>query len=127
MQLTGQALIDFEKWFWVHPENNESLKSDQLPIIKRAQLKIFYDLTDSMKYGVYVDWFDSVGRNPEIQKFKEIEAKKSGFDNWKQFIECYHRTEPGKRVISKASKESRTKEIEKGNEIYNNKTSGHGS
>lgn len=53
MELTGKAKEDFEKWY---------LKSNDRGVADSAYLLyFFYSLTDSAIYGVYVDFFDSVG------------------------------------------------------------------
>lgn len=63
MELIGQCKIDFGKWFITTfvkefpSENTEGL------LIKTPELVLsnFYISPFSMQYGVYVDWFDSVG------------------------------------------------------------------
>ena len=54
MELTGKAKVDFEKWF------DDTHKHTMLLWGESVENTGFYELTDSMKYGVYVDWFDSV-------------------------------------------------------------------
>jgi hypothetical protein len=81
MILTGKCKEDFEEWMLVN--NNDLLKYSEerySEVISMSQL--FKYLTDSMQYGVLVDFFDSVREKNTRQK-------------------------------------SRTKEIEKANEIYN--------
>ncbi len=118
MKLTGNALIAFEKWFMVKCESEGEYRHF---IITSLQLK-FDNLTNSMKYGVYVDWFDSILffiTNDCISDYCiTIENRDYLYEdeNYRE-INIDERTRP----------EARTKAIEKGNEIYNNKTSGHGT
>ena len=66
MELTGKCKEDFDKWMLI----------DDKVIIKLSDIgynytltksEIFRLLTDSMKYGVYLDYFDSVGLLMEME------------------------------------------------------------
>ena len=99
MKLTGKTKEDFEKWLY----DNDILMG-------------WYSLTESMQYGVYVDWFDSVGIDVELRSpiigYTDFELEyrfyisRKGFDS---FCSIYYKTRP----------EARTKAIDKANEIYN--------
>ena len=96
MELTGKCKEDFEKWFRrINIKNNWLLNS-------------FYKLLQSMQYGVYVDFFDSVG----IDIVDNIDSCANDFRYLSKvdfkFIDA-HNTRP----------EARTAAIEKANEIYN--------
>ena len=54
MKLTGKCKEDFKKWLF-----NRNLLSN-ICIKYEILFFNFYDLTESMQYGVYVDFFDSV-------------------------------------------------------------------
>ena len=106
MKLTGKCKIDFEKWqkaedwFW----NAEMFDADY------TNLELFNELPNSLKYGVYVDYFDSVGIDIDV------------FNNRSQGFYGYRFT--GMRYMKiniKTRQEARTKAIEKANEIYNEK------
>ena len=104
MEITGKCREEFKKWQhdcnWFEDFNiyNENYRN----------IEIFYTLTPSMQYGVYVDFFDSVGINiTDYVRFYEI--------SWSGFVSdiCegkYH---------NKGRQYSRLKAIEKANEIYN--------
>ena len=66
MNLTGKCKIDFEKWL---NSKEEFIKiHDLLNIeIDLRNIYIFDKLNNSMKYGVYLDFFDSVGMMIELQ------------------------------------------------------------
>jgi hypothetical protein len=62
MKLTGKCKEDFEKWFLTTPDS-----------VKYNPLHFFYeDLSEAMKYGVYVDFFDSVEIYIDIIPYFEI-------------------------------------------------------
>ena len=83
MELTGKCKEDFEKW-WVNDWEIHNKSVGELT------LTAWYKLPDSMKYGVFIDYFDSVGLSITIDPLGET-------------------TRP----------EARTSAIEKANEIYN--------
>jgi len=64
MKLTGQCKIDFEEWL-NNPLNHLSGEMHHFNVKKRSFS--FNDLTSSMKWGVYVDFFDSVKIMIELQ------------------------------------------------------------
>ncbi len=100
MKLTGQAKKDFEKWFY---DGRFNIKLDSILAYEGEREEIhlddyFYELDQSMQYGVYIDWFDSVGRAKFIlHKFIKHYSEHRNID------------------------EARDYSIEKENEIYNSK------
>ena len=113
MKLTGQAKEDFEKWF-NRPESEEYDLINNLTNYDQSihePIDHFRSLTASMRYGVYVDWFDSVG----------IQANGTG---WLMFtFSISYEDVSVKRIKGEAYNsrlEARTAAIEKANEIYNN-------
>lgn len=111
--LTGKCKENFEKWY----RECQNRKED-IPSLKSA-MPWFYSLDFSMQYGVYVDFFDSVGIYLELTKF---------YDNWE--CEIWTQKEDVMSIIFDSStignsgkrknrNEARTKAIEKANEIYN--------
>lgn len=58
--LTGQAKIDFEKWLGNQKWFNIYMELEFENTYLNEELFYKY-LPFSMQYGVYVDWFDSVG------------------------------------------------------------------
>lgn len=116
MKLTGKAKEDFEKWYLLDynkkPFNMRTKceLTDPTKADKAFAMNIFYKaIMPSMQYGVYVDWFDSVGIEIEIAKIQALNfwyfMINDSADNPKQ-----HESRP----------EARTAAIEKGFEIYNN-------
>ncbi len=106
MILTGKCKEDFEAWGLVN--NKELLKYSEerySEVIDMSQL--FNYLTDSMQYGLLVDFFDSVGVRVELMKHKLD-------DLWGCYIEGVIQ---GARI--KTRQEARIKAIEKAVEIYN--------
>ena len=104
MKLTGKCLGVFESWWY-------KLKLDE-KIFKGYECVIddFYDSLSSMQYGIYVDFFDSVGI--DIQATSIIEAN---------HIEYVVRVNLSIIELSfKTRHEARTEAIKKANEIYNN-------
>jgi len=103
MELTGKCKEDFEKWFKeFHPffelDSSEWYEDE----------KYWDDLDDSMQYGVYVDFFDSVGSEVYITNGLfdiEIRQNRTLIDRSWGEVATRH--------------EARTKAIEKVNEIYN--------
>ena len=101
MKLTGKCKEDFEKWYLKHI----ILNSEKL--ISNTDVNYFNLLTESMQYGVYVDFFDSCDIDlDEIYKGEEsiiLNKVHHPFLKPKDY-----RTE------------ARISAIEKANEIYNN-------
>lgn len=101
--LTGKAKEDFEKWY----KNTE--------IWEYYQFDEFYEyLSDSMQYGVYVDWFDSVGI------YLEVACMAEGWQSevWLREVDRV-RLDYCNHIENGTRHEARTKAIEKANEIYN--------
>jgi len=109
MELTGNCLKDFWIWYLL-PEQVEKYKTGGL-IGKDAVKKIrFLSMSFTERYGVYVDFFDSVGINTEVVKNHE-----GTFNNW------VGHSYLGAMPSAKTRPEGRISVIEKANEIYNNK------
>ena len=108
MILTGKCKEDFEEWMLIN--NKELLKYSEerySEVISMSQL--FKYLTDSMQYGVLVDFFDSVGLPININCYG------NGFeDEWQ-----YDITTQAEIYNSSTRQEARRQAIEKANEIYN--------
>jgi len=97
MELTGKCKEDFEKW---RKKQNYNVDAPY-----------FYELKYSMQYGVYVDFFDSVGIEIEITKWDE--------DTW-QCLVSNKKTLIADELYDMYSRlEARTAAITKANEIYN--------
>ena len=94
MELTGKCKKDFEKWYY----DNNILGSEDIG----CHIKYFYDLHNSMKYGVFVDFFDEV--NVPVDDIYEREEF---------MIYAMYQDRNNHRP------EVRTATIEKANQIYN--------
>ena len=109
MELTGKAKEQFEEWF-----------EGEYPFIELDSSEEYEDLTywdnfsDSMKWGVHVDFFDSVG--------VEIITPKKTALIWSWHIrDCATIKRINSKLIFTSVKEARTAAIEKANEIVNNR------
>ena len=105
MKLTGKAKEEFEKWF-VESYKNE-INYGRVPMPSTLDRYI-----PSMQYGVYVDFFDSVGVEVDItpqRKFYEYQV------SWSDSDYKYDRTS------KKDRQEAREQAIKKANEIFNNR------
>jgi hypothetical protein len=61
MELTGKAKEQFEKWY------NIEYNKEQYNGVEFPHLDDFNDSPLIMKWGVYVDFFDSVGINVDVE------------------------------------------------------------
>ena len=93
MELTGKCKEEFEKCYLKGVHNEENYH--------RHVITSFYSKSESMQYGVYVDFFDSVG------------IDSSSFSHY-EFYKCNL-----KDTLFKTRLEARTAAIEKANEIFN--------
>jgi hypothetical protein len=106
MKLTGKCKEEFDNW------------RERINHIEGSNL--FYATSKSMQYGVYVDFFDSVGVYIELTPY---------FDSVTEIVLWFFTLED-KRCAhlnshlenkAKTRPEARTKAIDKANEIYNEK------
>jgi hypothetical protein len=104
MRLTGKCKVDFEKWILKGVTKRDGY--DQFI------LKSFYRKNYSMQYGVYVDFFDSVGISIEIIPF-DCGASYYWLINDKEMNSGDTDTRP----------EARTEAINEANQICNEQTS----
>ena len=119
LELTGKCKESFEKWYTKDISDDFIVQVSRGELSKENTLTPFYSLTGSMKYGVCVDYFDSVGLELVVHKFKnkyvasvfvEQEPLRSQLDD--EEIKC------NKKGYN-SRPEARTKAIEKANEIFN--------
>ena len=109
MELTGAAKEAFEKWYIIY---NRSQRKDYGQFAD-VQIKGKFDrCIPSMKWGVYVDWFDSVGMSVNVHgvvmySFKVI----WGLSNGKRFNPF---------IAFNTRHEARTEAIKKASELFNN-------
>lgn len=103
MQLNGQAKQAFEEWL-ITRSNIDCLIRNE-----------FYIFPESMQWGVYQDWFDSVGIYTETPN----KWDKSGYLAYVG-EECINDSNDG-FIPFKIRTEARTVAIEKANEIFNNR------
>jgi hypothetical protein len=119
MMLTGKAKEVFEEWLeisWVKFEDDGAG-------FYMKYIDMFYQTPPSMQYGVYVDWFDSVGVNI-LEGSVEIDKDGNKF----VILICSEGDNISKGKVytalprAKTRHEARTKAIEKANEIYNERS-----
>ena len=109
MKLTGKAKEDFEKWYTM--QNYElDLTTDLSP---HTPVIGFDELDDPMKYGVFVDFFDSV--NIRVDILSAWEETKTGVPilTYRSYLRGEVYGVWGNRT------QSRTAAVEEANEIYN--------
>jgi hypothetical protein len=118
MKLTGKCKESFEKWFTNQANSNRLIfKMFHDRIISPLSINyVVSQLTDSMKWGVYVDFFDSVGLRIDIDS-----ASFFGFDILKKCSEngWYSAYEHESHFNYRS--EVRSISIKKANEIFNSK------
>jgi len=105
MRLTGKAENEFFEWY-----RNTDFKSRNQP-----GLALFYNYCDSMQYGVYLDFFDSVG----IRIVIDMDFENEVYDKFALYIEYKKHCFCNYGMNFKTRKEARTEGIENANEIYN--------
>ena len=106
MELTGKCKVEFEKYWEGITTPAISGELHHFGVVTNFKVGI-KDLTDSMKYGVLVDFFDSVGI--EVNIYCGI------WDN--NFYVCVQKIQ--EEINYTKRPEARTKAIEKANEIFN--------
>ena len=112
MNLTEKCKEEFEKWFsktYSYHGNQSTPPLEKVPYDDIG----FYNYNSSMQYGVYVDFFDSLGIYIQISLY-DIDC-----GNWQGYIESEHYDFRETHYVSR--EETRTSVIEKANEIYNSK------
>lgn len=111
MELTEKSLIDFWNWYLL-PEQRKTYKTDSLRG-KSPAIKIrFLAMSFTERYGVYVDFFDSVGLCLWVYPNGDWIYSIENYNNEKKYSERFY-----------LRKEAIITVIEKANEIYNlNKT-----
>jgi hypothetical protein len=102
MELTGKCKEDFEKWYEL---NYETIG------LRSFYLAGFYEQPETMQYGVYVDFFDSVKMNIIIERRTQ---------NLYLFVIYFSNYYGSGDIPNKQTRpEARTAAIEKANELYN--------
>ena len=109
MRLTGKCKVDFEKWF---------LKDvDTIENYDQYVLRSFLSKGLSMQYGVYIDFFDSVG----IRLIIDMDFENEVYDKFALYIEYKKHCFCNYGMNFKTRQEARTEGVKKANEIYNKK------
>ncbi len=108
MKLSGKAKEKFEEWYCVNVFASYVYKS----YYNLTTEDYFYNQHPSMQYGVYVDFFDSVGIRLSIRNI--------GCNYW-YIINYPNKENKPDRYEGRYSErpETRTKAIEKANELLN--------
>ena len=107
MKLTNKCKLDFQQWFCSN-DNHHGLNDYQISLDKKYRMSLFNQLTPSMQYGVYVDFFDSKGFI--------VEAGRS-MEGYSYFVTT---TTAAYQQFSASNRpEARSQAIIKANELYN--------
>jgi len=101
MKLTGKCKEDFEKW--------RISKKDSY--LKHC---FFEELMPSMQFGVYVDFFDSVG----IRILIDMDFENEVYDKFALYIEYKKNSFCNYGMNFKTRPEARTEAVKRANEIY---------
>lgn len=99
MKLTGKCKEAFENWY----------SSQDL-----WEIKYFYTLNINFRYGVYIDFFQSVGININV-----VINKRGTYNSWCSLIndwDIISRALPTQKCIN----EARTQTVLEANELYKN-------
>jgi hypothetical protein len=112
MELTGKTLKDFWIWYLL-PEQRKAYKTSSLRGVDNVAKIRFLAMSFTERYGVYVDFFDSVFI------YIHIHIKEYGFDIDEVIHECEVFLNSNKVAENLTRPEARTAAIEKANEIYN--------
>ena len=108
MELTGKCKEEFEKWYFKNYVKTTKKFKDLYPHEYSDIYDWFYNLQESMKYGVLEDYFDSVGAYVEILQI----------DQGKEFYWAINDDEMTDGS-EETRPEARTAAIEKANELRN--------
>ena len=115
MELTGKCKEDFERWYILICLKHSLTYYETADHYRKIDLKRYYSFNPSMQYGVYVDFFDSVG---------VIIGENSTFGYaGRQIFRLYvgiNRHQSKVNPHPSTRQEARTEAIKKANEIYNN-------
>ena len=109
MRLTGKCKEDFCYWWVGNPKKIKGVSEAYYNGEK------FESLPYSMQYGVYLDFFDSVG----IRIVIDIDFENEVYDKFALYIEYKKHSFCSYGMNFKTRQEARTEGIEKANEIYN--------
>jgi len=104
--LTGKAKEDFDIWLLNWIKENIAFENET-PI--QEDINHFYKFPCSMQYGVYIDWFESIGINICITPVFPVEMYGYSFN-----IEL-----KADYIVYTTRKKARSKAIENANITYN--------
>lgn len=110
MKLTGKCKEDFDKWYV------DNYCQDLKEYSYMLEFNIFNCMYDEMKYGVYVDFFDSVG----IWLMDNMFSIENDIAN--EFICQVETFDLIWNTVKESRQESRIEAIKRANEIYNDNT-----
>ena len=108
MILTGKCKEDFEKWY-----ENTYREYDCYQVMD------WFEYPFEFQYGVYVDFFDSVGYCIEISI--DYTRKDYGKPLYQWEVNDWNTTGFGHKDLVRHRQEARKSAIEKANELYNSK------
>ncbi len=124
MELTGKCKEEFEKWFKATycfmgnmQREGQQFETDEQFISKFEHFNIS---PSSMQYGVYVDFFDSVGIGIVSNTFTISNETSYNFDIYHNG--GYLSNREALKDVCKMRSEARTAAIEKANELFNERS-----
>jgi hypothetical protein len=113
MELTGNCRKAFEKWYIITYFNHLAL-----PLSTQERFGIldsFYGCFEAMRYGVYVDFFDSLGTRIDLISVGEPTMSGFKFFGYRFLINGFKVNS----TYTKTRRKVRTKSIKEGNKLYN--------
>ena len=112
MILTGKCKVDFESFMFNWLDENVAFDCESS---KEEDLNHFYKFPQSMQYGVYLDFFNSLG----IRIVIDMDFENEVYDKFALYIEYKENSFCSYGMNFKTRQEARTAAIKKANEIYN--------
>ena len=111
MKLTGKCKQSFKKWYNYNYCGNDGCE---------INYNSFLLLNSSFQYGVYVDFFDSVGISVDIQPVLDYNEKHyTKFWYFLVNVNMFNKDIDYSHIKSSSRQKAREKAIEKANEIFN--------
>jgi hypothetical protein len=117
MILTGKCLQDFSIWY-LHKEEYSNYQIIE-PYQEEVNIGLyFYEMPKSMQYGVYVDFFDSVGFELLVERSVDDDLNFINAFDW-VVLNIENGNNYGGGEISDTREDARHEAVKLANEIYN--------
>jgi hypothetical protein len=119
MEFTGQAAIDFKKWFL-----DVKCKDVKRKIPKKLKYLVFLSRDPAEQFGVRQDWLDSVGVVVDVHPILGYDEEKyTNVIRFSSFAVKLNKVYEWEPTESKTRPEARLAVVKKADELYNAQTS----